>query len=713
MAIELFSPRNSVGVFRGFTQGGLEFHADVVLPYRPEFQRTPMHGQFILVQLETRNEAVLGRISSFSSEGRLSHGAGEEFSIRAVTEERQIPEDLREQYLRYRVNIRVLGVIRVNGGGVTFVASHRRLPHVGSAVAFPGDDILRFIVGHEGEGAPLGHYALGEYVYADGVPNLSPPDWMQLLSPEVIVRFAVENMVSRRSFCFARAGFGKSNLTKLLFSTLYERIPTIRKGRRDVPVGTVIFDPDGEYFWPDDRGRPGLCDVPHLADKLVVFTNRKNSSRYYQSFVADGIRLDIRRLKPADVIAIALTPDRQEQQNVRKLRSLSQGRWEELVDLVFQKGNQLALSEISRLLDLDSNKQDAEAIAARSNMTAIVRMLHDPASRMMDLLIQALSEGRICVVDVSQMRGTQSMILAGLILRRIFDRNQDQFTEAEPQTIPTIAVVEEAQSVLSDNTGASEPFIAWVKEGRKYDLGAMLITQQPGSISHEILSQGDNWFVFHLLAAGDLVTLKKANAHFSDDILSALLNEPIPGHGVYWSSVQGKSFPISVRVRLFEEMYPMQDENRTRAAAETWALRLGAVSYRPASVTGAIVPADNPFQQVSDQYVKEPDSSGFAPAPDLLRDTEGAAIESFRNDAELQKKLASEEGVPWGELNTYFEALLPAEWDDLRERAYRFVAQAMTELYGPQESGWEAYRNEKRSPTKGGKYPMYVRVIQK
>lgn len=346
-------------------------------------------------------------------------------------------------------------------------------------------------------------------------------------------------------------------------------------------------------------------------------------------------------------------------------------------------------------------------------MTAIVRMLHDPASRMMDLLIQALSEGRICVVDVSQMRGTQSMILAGLILRRIFDRNQDQFTEAEPQTIPTIAVVEEAQSVLSDNTGASEPFIAWVKEGRKYDLGAMLITQQPGSISHEILSQGDNWFVFHLLAAGDLVTLKKANAHFSDDILSALLNEPIPGHGVYWSSVQGKSFPISVRVRLFEEMYPMQDENRTRAAAETWALRLGAVSYRPASVTGAIVPADNPFQQVSDQYVKEPDSSGFAPAPDLLRDTEGAAIESFRNDAELQKKLASEEGVPWGELNTYFEALLPAEWDDLRERAYRFVAQAMTELYGPQESGWEAYRNEKRSPTKGGKYPMYVRVIQK
>jgi hypothetical protein len=38
-----------------------------------------MHGQFLLVQLESPDEAVLGRISSFSSEGKLSVGAGEYF----------------------------------------------------------------------------------------------------------------------------------------------------------------------------------------------------------------------------------------------------------------------------------------------------------------------------------------------------------------------------------------------------------------------------------------------------------------------------------------------------------------------------------------------------------------------------------------------------------------------------------------------------------
>src|SRR5579864_6810855 len=94
--IDLFPREHVVGIFRGFREGGLEFHADLVLPYRNDFQSIPMHGQFLLVQLETPNEAVLGRIASFSSDGRLASGSGEDFGLRAVAEDRAIPEDLRE-----------------------------------------------------------------------------------------------------------------------------------------------------------------------------------------------------------------------------------------------------------------------------------------------------------------------------------------------------------------------------------------------------------------------------------------------------------------------------------------------------------------------------------------------------------------------------------------------------------------------------------------
>jgi hypothetical protein len=125
---------NTIGIFRGFSEGGLEFHADLVLPYRNEFQNYPMHGQFVFVQLETENEAVLGRVASIASEGRLISSDGEDFGIRAVLEGRPIPEDIREKYLKYKINIRVLGLVRLRGNRIVFVPSHRRLPHVGSKV---------------------------------------------------------------------------------------------------------------------------------------------------------------------------------------------------------------------------------------------------------------------------------------------------------------------------------------------------------------------------------------------------------------------------------------------------------------------------------------------------------------------------------------------------------------------------------------------------
>lgn len=698
--LELFPRQQIVGIFRGFQQGGLEFHADLVLPYRNDFQNIPMHGQFVLVQLETPDEAVLGRIASFSSEGKLSFGSGEEFNIRAVREDRPVPEDLREQYLKYRVNIRVLGVERRSGASLTFVPSHRRLPHVGSPVAFPSQDVLREIAGHNIPGAPLGHLAFGEYVYAGDNKSVEVHNWMQIVKPETQVRFPIESLVSRRSFVFARAGFGKSNLNKLLFSTLYRQTPMVEKRTGSkVPVGTVVFDPDGEYFWPDDKGRPGFCDVPELVDKLVVFTSRQNPSPYYQSFVAGGIRLDIRRLRPGDVIAIALSPERQEQQNVRKLRSLSQERWERLVNLIDQNGNAAPLEDICELLDLDSERQEAEALAARANMTGIVKMLHDRSSQLMDMLIHALSQGKLCVIDVSQMRGGQALVLSGLILRRIFDRNQQEFTSADPKTIPTIAVVEEAQSVLSENASASEPYIAWVKEGRKYDLGAVLITQQPGSIPVEILSQGDNWFIFHLLSAADLFSLKKANSHFSDDLLSSLLNEPIPGQGVFWSSVGGKPYPVSLRVLSFERMYSMADPAYKKPQAATYAIELR-------KLFGGGVPQTKTSPATQPSFALEPteaDSPEEQPV-DALGEVEARAIAALRDDADTMTKVRSDMGVAWGTLKAFLLSKLPEQMDDRDTIAYHLVRKAMDQVIGPQNQAWESYRNPQRG------HKTYVRL---
>ena len=714
--MKLFTRETTVGIFRGFSEGGLEFHADLVLPYRNEFQSAPMHGQFLVVQLEDEDEAVLGRITSISSEGRLASSAGEDYGIRAVAEERPIPEDLREQYLKYRVHMRVLGVLRNVGEQVVFAASHRRLPHVGSKVAFLGQDLLREVAGHNIQNAAeLGHFALGEFIYASGDARLKPEPWMQVKAPCVVPKFEVLHLVARRTLVFARAGFGKSNLVKLLFSDLYQTTPTVpKRGGRDVPVGTVIFDPDGEYFWPDDKNRPGLCDVPALQDKIVVFTPKDGPSPFYKSFVAGDIRLDIRRLRPGDVISIALPPEKQDQQNVRKLKGMNDADWHQLVDLVHRDGNAADGDTIKQLLRLEPG-QDAEMVAARANMTTIVRMLHDPASQMMDMLLAALRDGKLCVIDVSQMRGTPALVLSGLILRRIFDHNQEEFTKAQPQTIPVIAVVEEAQSVLgSDGSSGEGPYVAWVKEGRKYDLGAVLITQQPGSISGEILSQGDNWFCFHLLSAGDLKAIKSANAHFSDDILSSLLNEPIPGHGVFWSSVGGKSYPIPIRVLSFEGQHQAQDPKYNKPAVKTAAVGLrerfaSALASARSAVQLEVLPGGKAAPPAAPPAAPAAggDETEVEEEQDVLGSYEDAAIKAFRSDSQFLDQLRRF-GKPWRGVQERLKEELPDLLSDRDKIAYGLVPKAMNAVFGQQETAW---KTEKRPAKSGSGYTTWIVVI--
>ena len=694
--MKLFPKEDVVGIFRGFSEGGLEFHAELVLPYKNIFQSTPMHGQFVIIQLESEDEGVLGRITSISSQGRLASSAGEDYGLRAVSDDRQIPEDLREQYLKYLVDIRVLGVLRIVDEKPVFASSHRRLPHVGSKVAFLSDELLKEIAGNNLEGIDLGFFALGEFIYCGDDPRLEKDSWMRIKSPKVLSKFNIQSLVARRTFIFARAGFGKSNLNKLLFSSLYKEPPTVEKrAGQKVPVGTIIFDPEGEYFWPDDKNRPGLCDVPELEDKIVVFTRKRGPSPFYESFKAGDIKLDIRRLRPSEVISIALAPEKQDQQNVRKLKGLNDDAWKQLVDEIKENGNNADPALLMTLLRLEQD-QKAEMVAARANMTTIVNMLHDPSSQMMDMLIYALKEGKICIIDVSQLRGEPALILSGLILQKIFDHNQREFTEAQPHTIPTIAVIEEAQSVLG-HKGGSRPYIEWVKEGRKYDLGSVMVTQQPGSISGEILSQGDNWFVFHLLSSYDLQALKKANAHFSDDLLSTLLNEPIIGNGIFWSSVKGKSYPIPIRILSFEAMYKTRDPKYQNPPGKTYALELQKLF----KIGVPEKPVPKPETEKEGEEQKEETNV------DILDTYLASAIDKLRTSPLIER--VKKEGATWFELTKAMEDALPPYLDKQEKNriAYNAVRTALDTIVG--QDKWNTEKRD-RSDGKGTRTWVVLKI---
>ena len=693
MSMDLFSPEYVVGVFRGFSESGMEFHADLVMPYRDEFQSTPMHGQFVLVQLEHNREAVFGRITTIAAQGRLVSPIGEDYAVRAVRDQREIPEELRDQYLKYKVNIRVLGVLRQEGDKLIFVPSHRRLPHVGSPVAFLAPDVLAEVANGNDpnpDAAEIGFLAFGEFVYCAGDPRADIEPWVVSKSPAIIPKFPIDKMISRRSFVFARAGFGKSNLVKLLFSALYGTGSGPAVPRRDggrAPVGTVVFDPDGEYFWPDPRGNPGLCDVQALHDRLVVFTNRQAPSGTYGSFVVGGIRLDLRQLSAARVLGIALSAERQDQQNVAKLKGLSAGRWRDLVDLVAGTTSGDLYADPSRFKAIVGfgQGQDAEVNAAISNMSRVVRDLHDPSSQLLRALVRSLTDGKLCVVDISQMRGSQGLKLAGIILSHIFEHNQEQFTASRPQTIPTIAVIEEAQSVLGTTEQEDGPFVSWVKEGRKYDLGALMITQQPGSIPPELLSQGDNFFVFHMLSQGDLVSLKRANAHFSDDLLASLLNEPLVGHGVFWSSAPGtdrhaRPYPLSIRALNFSRAHELLDGEYCGPPMDVYAARLRR-EYDEALTTA--------LESVGEEAPLN--DAGKVDAEKVYRQS---AIRALSADANFWRRLETADGLKWGTVQSMLARHGPTVIDDKFDWAYGVVVEAMDHITHERGRRWTSTRRD-------------------
>jgi hypothetical protein len=235
-----------------------------------------------------------------------------------------------------------------------------------------------------------------------------------------------------------------------------------------------------------------------------------------------------------------------------------------------------------------------------------------------------------------------------------------------------------------------------------------MITQQPGSIGKEILSQGDNWFIFHLLSAVDLLSVRSANAHFSDDLLSGLLNEPIPGQGLFWSSVAGKPYPVPLRVLSFEQQQRPLDRAYSRPALRTYAAELRAQFLHEVQGLVSEMAQVAPLLTLAEEGLTTPADRALDPSAALGVDVfalhKRKATEALRTNAKFELSL-NQRGIPWGVVVGILSSALPPTVEDRDNVAHGFLREAVsTVLGGDQGIAWDT---EKR-PTRDGRMVTFI-----
>lgn len=518
-----------VGLLRGFSQSGLQLEIDAVVPHRDA--GLPGFGEFLMVECGP-GRALVGRVCQYRAAGRLMSDQGDSYLADLSRTEQRPPAPIVRQMLRYTLTLQLLGQLQESAGGFRFRVGDREFPAFGSPVREPSETALAYLcnvnLAEDPSAAVLGELAYGQRVL-DDVP----------------VKFSVERLKGRRSFVFARAGYGKSNLIKYLVSQLYSSPPD---------VGLLIFDVEGEYALPDAAGRPGMADIPALAERLSLYTDRTVPPKYAH-FKQGDMHLDFGNFPPQDIIGAFLPAEKQEMVFANLVRGQPWEAWKELVAYLNDKGFQAEDRPMGQILRYATqgkpDRADVILAAIKNNLVPPIRRLHRGGNPIGQKLVEELRQGRIVIADTSLLGSEDAHAVSGLLLKHIFDYNRRHFTDPTRRGVRCLAVIEEAQAVLgARDIDDRNVFVRWVKEGRKYDLGVMLVTQQPGAIADAIISQGDNFFVLHLLNDADLATLKRHNAYFADDILGVIRSEPIPGNCYFWSAPD-QPFVLPVRVREF------------------------------------------------------------------------------------------------------------------------------------------------------------------
>lgn len=346
-----------------------------------------------------------------------------------------------------------------------------------------------------------------------------------------------KEVITKHMLILGTTGSGKSHFTKIFLSRFL----------KCYPVQAFIFDPHGEYY--KELVNFGLSekDVLHVVFEETLFpiyseeVEELVKEAGYSFLVSgnSGLARDNKALL-SGLIKPSLKRTALKNKNLYDI--LSEIEDEEEKEIETSSGK---TKKVKERVYAGVEKEAAEIFGERILKTQV---------EIYNLLTLAInSTKKVVIFNFSRITDPVTRVnLAGLAMQELFVQNKENSRER-------LIVLEEAHNFAPEGSygdvSAGKDNLALTmarkiaSEGRKFNLGLVVITQRPAQVSKYVLSQANTQTMFRTMNASDLAAVE-TYVEFAGRDLIGLLPSLQTGMGIL--SGLGVPFPVVVRVDTME-----------------------------------------------------------------------------------------------------------------------------------------------------------------
>jgi hypothetical protein len=348
----------------------------------------------------------------------------------------------------------------------------------------------------------------------------------------------------------ATTGRGKSNLVKVILYNLME----------NEFCGKLVFDPHNEYY-------ESLKEHPQKLEFLKFYSPRDHPNKI-------DLKVNASLLKPSHIMgAISLT-DAQNQGLMLYYRNDRENNYEHWVRNIFLGDVPAGIGRLT-----------VEVLRRKIGILLNIAYDTDPAGNIIEESLQEhgiytfegnqliisdikkfLKDGKTVIIDTSLFGGAEEIFIATIIVESLFYDYKNYKFHGKLEDYPLITIVlEEAPRVIGKKVldVRENIFGTIAKEGRKFNIGLIAITQLPSVIPREVLANMNTKIILgNEMGPERRAIIESAAQDLSDDYQN--IGSLDKGEAIITSNFT--KFAIPIKIPLFSELVKNDMTKRNKNA---------------------------------------------------------------------------------------------------------------------------------------------------